>query len=171
MDDKHRLQQLILENERLRQDNLQLSHDLAAANTRLQQVNEDFQRLKERYRDLYHRAPVMYFALDARGLFVACNDTMRRTLGYEHEKLLAQPYTRILAPQSHVEYLDNPRVYQLDGELATKWMKKDGTIFEVWVRNAPILDDQGRFLRSRSVAQVIINWTRSDWHPIGPDTR
>ena len=39
-------------------------------------------------------------------------------------------------------------------------MKKDGSIIDVWVRTAPILDEQGRFVRSRSAAQDVTERNR-----------
>jgi PAS domain S-box-containing protein len=134
--------------------------EIARANERLQRTNEDLERLKESYRDLYHQAPVMYFSLDTQGLFAACNDKMRQALGYYPEKLFAQPYTRILAPESRLKYQHNSSVYQRAGEIETKWIRKDGTIMDVWIRNETILDDQGRFIRSRSVAQDVTERTR-----------
>lgn len=134
--------------------------EIAQANERLRRTNEDLERLKESYRDLYHQAPVMYFSLDTEGLFAACNDKMRAALGYDREKLFAQPYTRILAPESRLEYQHNSSVYQSAGEIETRWMKKDGTIIDVWIRNVPIFDDEGRFIRSRSVAQDVTERTQ-----------
>src|SRR5262249_14143575 len=41
-----------------------------------------------------------------------------------------------------------------------RWVKKDGSAIDVWVRTAPILDEQGRFVRSRSAAQDVTERNR-----------
>jgi PAS domain-containing protein len=68
------------------------------ASSRQAEQSRDMERLKESYKDLYHKAPVMFFSLDADGLFVSCNDTLLTTLGYEREDLTGKPYTRLLQP-------------------------------------------------------------------------
>jgi signal transduction histidine kinase/CheY-like chemotaxis protein len=153
------------------------TEQLLQTNERLLSINQDLERLKESYRDLYHNAPIMYFSLDDRGHFVACNDTMVQALGYRREDLSDQPYSRLLpgkaaeawerglapsgigaratagsaaAPTAH-----RPHALMADGEVEMQWVKRDGTVIDVWIRNIPLMDEQGRFLRSRSAAQDI----------------
>jgi PAS domain S-box-containing protein len=130
------------------------------ANARLQRINRDLERLKESYRDLYHNAPGMYFSLDHEGRFVTLNETMMRTLGYTRAELSGQPYTRLLAPECLPLYFMNPTDYQQPGEVQTRWVKKDGTVIDVWIRSAPVVDLEGRFVRSRSAAQDMTEHNR-----------
>ena len=74
------------------------SLQLTQANALLRETNAGLKRLKESYRDLYHKAPVLYFSLDPQGHFAACNDTLLGTLGYDRADLLGQFYTRLLTP-------------------------------------------------------------------------
>jgi PAS domain S-box-containing protein len=134
--------------------------ELSQANTRLHQANEDLNRLKESYRDLYHQAPVLYFSLDAAGHFVACNFTMLRTLGYPREELLGQPYTSLLPPEAQATFLADPTVFQRPGELETQWLKHDGAVIDVWVGTTTIRDEQGGFVRSRSAARDVTEHKR-----------
>ena len=136
------------------------SRRLAETNTLLRQSNSDLERLKESYRDLYHQAPVLYFSLDAQDRFAACNDTMLGTLGYAREELLGKPYTRLLTAEGSRRFLHDPSAYARSGEIEARWVKKDGSIIDVWVRTTPILDDQGRFVRSRSAAQDVTERNR-----------
>jgi PAS domain S-box-containing protein len=129
--------------------------ELSEANARLQKANEDLQRLKESYRDLYHQAPVLYFSLDEDNRFVACNETMLRTLGYPREHLLGQSYVRLLSPDSRAAFRNDPTVFQRPGELETQWVKHDGTVIEVWVDTTTIGDENGMFVRSRSAARDV----------------
>lgn len=128
---------------------------LIQANARLQRINRDLERLKESYRDLYNNAPGMYFSLDENGRFVTCNDTMLRTLGYSREELQGQPYANLLAPESRLPFSRDPGAYQRAGEVETRWLKKDGTVIDVWIRSTPVLDSNNKFLRSRSAAQDV----------------
>jgi PAS domain S-box-containing protein len=130
------------------------------ANARLQRINRDLERLKESYRDLYHNAPGMYFSLDPEGRFATINDTMLRTLGYTRPELSGQPFTRLLAPECRALYFMNPADYQKPGEVQTRWVKKDGTVIDVWIRSTPVLDVEGQFVRSRSAAQDMTEHNR-----------
>jgi PAS domain S-box-containing protein len=142
------------------------TQELVQTNDRLRRTNQDLERLKESYRDLYHLAPVMYFSLDAAGQFVTFNETLLRALGYRREDLWKQPYTRLLAPDSLRTWKQGaaepagqaeggrPLSHALthEGEVETQWVKKDGTIIDVWIRSVPVEDERGQFVRSRSAA-------------------
>ncbi len=134
---------------------LRRTQELSLANDRLRQTNQDLERLKESYRDLYHQSPVLYFGLDPDGQFVALNETMSRTLGYERNKLLRQPYTRLLTPDSRAAYDRDPTVLQRTGELETQWVKADGSVIDMWVVTTTIRDADGHFVRSRSAAHDV----------------
>jgi PAS domain S-box-containing protein len=136
------------------------TEELLTANESLRRTNADLERLKESYSDLYHNAPVMYFSLDAEGRFVACNAGMLQALGYGREDLVRQPYTRLLAPDGRRRFLEDRLAYQQPGEVETRWVKKDGTVLDVWIRSTPLQDAAGRFVRSRSVAQDVTERNR-----------
>src|SRR5262249_12906111 len=113
------------------------------------------ERLKESYRDLYHNAPVLYFSLDPQGRFASCNETMVKTLGYGRDDLHEKPYTLVLTQASRDRFRQSPDTVQKAGGVEAKWIKKDGTVIDVWIRTEPVLDTDGRFLRSRSIAQDV----------------
>ncbi|MBL8800306.1 MAG: PAS domain S-box protein [Planctomycetia bacterium] len=136
------------------------TEQLAQANDRLQRINRDLERLKESYRDLYHNAPVLYFSLDVSGRFASCNETMLKALGYTREDLHEQPYVHVLTELSRKDYIKRPDAFQRSGEVEAQWVKKDGTAIDVWIRTTPVLDADGRFLRSRSAAQEVTERNR-----------
>jgi PAS domain S-box-containing protein len=138
--------------------------ELSETNEQLLRINRDLERLKESYRDLYHNAPIMFFSLDARGQFVACNDTMVQALGYRREDLSEQPYARLLPPEAAETWEAalvpdaagaRPHALMADRDVEVQWAKRDGTVIDVWIRSLPVTDEEGRFLRSRSAAQDI----------------
>jgi PAS domain S-box-containing protein len=134
--------------------------ELSQANERLRQINANLERLKESYGDLYHQAPVLYFSLDERDNIVACNETLLRTLGYNREDLMGRSYTLLLTPVSRQQHLHDATQYQRAGEIEAQWVKKDGSVLDVWIRTTPLLDETGRFVRSRSAAQDVTERTR-----------
>lgn len=136
------------------------TRDLSRANDRLVQTNRDLQRLKESYRDLYHQAPVMYFSLDINGNFAALNHTMLRTLDYQRAELRGKPYTTVLTGESRQRYLQDHHAFQQGGEIETQWVKRDGTVIDLLIRSTQVLDEQGKFVRSRSVAQDVTERNR-----------
>ncbi len=133
------------------------AEQLSPANERLHRTVRDLERLKEGYRDLYHHAPVMYFSLDPAGNLVACNQTMLLGLGYTRDELFGQPYYRLLTAESRRRFQNDPAAYQQPGEtqLEVQWLHKQGRVIDVLVRSVAVFDAEGRFLRSRSVAQDV----------------
>jgi PAS domain S-box-containing protein len=131
------------------------TEELSEVNARLRQINTDLQRLKESYSDLYHQAPVLYFSLDGHGRLVACNDTMLRVFGYARKELIGQPYTVLLQQSVRPAYEANPRAMQRPGETETRWVKRDGSVIDVWIGTTTIKDNNGQFYRSRSVARDV----------------
>jgi PAS domain S-box-containing protein len=136
------------------------SRELAEANTELRTINSELEGLKESYRDLYHNAPALFFSLNPRGYFVACNDTMAAALGYARQELNGQPYVRILTPTARTAYLKNPARFRENGDIEGQWVRKDGSVMDVWIRTTPLLDPEGKFLRTRSAAQDVTERNR-----------
>ena len=134
---------------------LRRTREVFDANARLRQANEDLERLKESYRDLYHHAPVLYFSLDAAGNLAAFNETMLRVLGYPREQLLGRAYATLLPPAGRSAFLANPQVMQQPGEVEMQWVKQDGTVIDMWIGTTTIRDASGAFIRSRSVARDV----------------
>ncbi len=137
------------------------TQDLSRANVQLRKSNTDLERLKESYRDLYNHAPVLYFGLDASGRFVACNDTLARTLGYPRQALMNQPYTKVLTPAARDVFLKEPARMMRPGEMQTQWVKQDGTVIDVWI-DTTIIEENGKFIRSRSVGRDVTERNRLD---------
>src|ERR1019366_676528 len=117
---------------------------LAKARLRIATVGQDLARLKLSYRELYQHAPVMYFSVDVEGKIVTCNDTLIQTLGYERREVQKQNYTALLAAaivKSYVTIAES--MPSQEGELETKWRKKDGTIIDVWLHTVSVFDEDG----------------------------
>jgi PAS domain S-box-containing protein len=131
------------------------TQELSEVNARLRTINTDLQRLKESYSDLYHQAPMLYFSLDGNGRLAACNDTLVRVLGYARKELIGRPYTVFLEPAGRAAYVADPASMQRPGETEARWVKKDGSVMDVWIGTTTIKDVNGGFFRSRSVARDV----------------
>lgn len=150
----------ISEQARTQQELRKRTVELSLVKERLRKVKSSLQRLQESYRDLYHNAPVMYFSLDVAGTLVTYNDTLLRTLGYERAELVGAPYTTLLAPAAADEWhrqseragASSAHALTEDSELETLWKRKDSAQLNVWIRTVPVLDENGKFVRSRSAA-------------------
>jgi PAS domain S-box-containing protein len=134
---------------------LRITREVSEANARLRKTNEDLERLKESYRDLYHYAPVLYFSLDVAGNLVAFNETILRTLGYPREALLGKNYDILLTPEGRAAYHANPAVMEGPEDIETQWVKQDGSIIDVWIATTTIRGPDQSFIRSRSAARDV----------------
>ncbi len=113
----------------------------------------DLERLKQSYRELYQNAPVMYFSVDQEGRLVTFNETLLRLLGYERKDLHNQFYTILLSPEARSTYVAiSQNMPKQEGEIETRWSRKDGSTISVWVHTTPVYDDDGRFVRCRNAA-------------------
>jgi PAS domain S-box-containing protein len=137
---------------------VRITREVSEANSRLREANQDLERLKESYRDLYHFAPVLYFSLDPEGRLVAFNETTLRVLGYGREALLGKPYTTLLPAAEREEF--DLATLQRPGEVESRWVKCDGTEIDVWIGTTIIRDLKGAFLRSRSAARDVTETRR-----------
>jgi PAS domain S-box-containing protein len=132
----------------------------AQVRDRLRHVEDDFDRLKISYRDLYHNAPVMYFSLDAEGRLVTFNDTLIRTLGYERSTLQGCRYSDLLAEPNHGTPVIFSQPHEREEEWETQWRRQDGGVIDVLLHTVAIFDAQGRFVRWRSSALDFTERTR-----------
>ena len=104
------------------------TRELTLVNQQLRRTNRELQELKDRYSDLYQNAPAMYFSLDVKGVFLECNNTLLRTLGYRRTDLLGRPYVlllpesrRALFPANFAEFLRSGYI-----EVESRWKKANG---------------------------------------------
>jgi PAS domain S-box-containing protein len=133
----------------------QQARELTLLNDQLRLTNRALEELKERYLDLYQNAPVMYFSLDAKGVFLDCNDTMLRALGYRRGALLGRPYAKVLHESLRPLFARRFAEFLRTGsiEIQSRWVKADGGEIVVWVKGTAVRGTDGQVLHSRSVAQ------------------
>ncbi len=109
--------------------------ELEMQNEELHRTHADLEASRERYFDLYNLAPVGYLTLSKKGTVLEANLTAANMLGMEREKLVKQPFSRlILTEDQDIYYKCHKKLFETGApqtsELRLK--KKDGT--PLWVR-------------------------------------
>lgn len=72
--------------------------ELEAQNAQLREAQAELEASREKYFDLYDRAPVGYCTLSAEGLILEANLTAAKLLGVERAALLREPLARFILP-------------------------------------------------------------------------
>lgn len=112
------------------------------------------QQLAARIEDLYENAPCGYHSVDKDGIFLHVNSTEARWLGYDRDELVGKKrFVDIIAPEyRQVALVNLPRLVagQTTDHLEYELVRKDGSRFPVSVSASPIMDEQGRFVMSRT---------------------
>jgi PAS domain S-box-containing protein len=114
----------------------------------------ELQRYMNETSDLYENAPCGYHSLNEKGLFVRINNTELKWFGYEREEVINKMGTAdMLTPESQKffktvfsEFLKKGEINNLEFE----YVRKDGTTFFGSLNATSILDQEGKYLRSRS---------------------
>lgn len=115
-------------------------------------------RVQERtaeVQDLYDNAPCGYITLDHLGQITRVNNTLLKWLGYTREEMLGRNYVEMIpASQAKLyrtkEYAD---FYLHGGEINSmqfQVIRRDGTQFPILANANSLVDEQGRFIGTRS---------------------
>lgn len=133
------------------------TRELTGRNDALHRLNRELEELKDRYSDLYHNAPAMYFSVDQTGAVLDCNDTLLRTLGYQRQQVVGGPYSAILHPSVREPAATISDHFFKTGhvELESQWVKSDGSEIDVWLTGTAVRDGLGEIVGARIVANDV----------------
>lgn len=105
--------------------------------------------------DLYDNAPCGYHSLDAQGRFIEVNRTIREWLGRSEEALIGKMSPRdFMSPEGQASFDLNFPKFLVEGQIGPlefELLRSDGNYRRVSLTATAMRDEQGRFLRSRSV--------------------
>jgi len=136
---------LALENARLFQRNVEL----------LEEVEQD----RQRYSDLYNRAPDCYFSTDPGGKFLEFNLTGLTWLRFSREEVVGHfEIIDILAPYSRQHFTAHFSRLHHEGRLdniEVDFLRKDGTTFPVLLDATALYDADGNLLQCRAIARDV----------------
>lgn len=126
---------------------------VAERTAQLEVANRTLEARRAEVEDLFNHAPVGYHSLDADGKFVRVNDTELSWLGYAREDMLGRPFPDFVTEAGRLAFSARFPRFKETGHLhgmEFDMVRKDGSILPVVVDATVVLDDQGRFLASRS---------------------
>ncbi|MFT5375806.1 MAG: PAS domain S-box-containing protein [Candidatus Latescibacterota bacterium] len=148
-------------------DHAQLYEILQQQITEREQIEKSLRESEERFRDLYHDAPVAYFSVKPNGHIHQANEQASILLGSEHESLVGTPVIDL--------YADTPngkekarRTFQhvINGEIIRneelQMQHCDGRVIWVNLTVTPVRDEHGKIIESRSVAIDITDHQRME---------
>ena len=126
-------------------------HDISSRKENEQQLAETQSRLE----DLYERAPCGYYSLDAQGRFIQVNETTLAMLGKTRDEVLYKlrpadffdEAGREVFRASFPDFIKRGHI----GPIEFNLLRGDGQQLRVSVVATALWDEEGRFLRSRSV--------------------
>jgi PAS domain S-box-containing protein len=134
--------------------------EMEMQNENLRIAQEEIEKSRSRYSDLYDFAPVGYFTFDEKGQILEANLTGARMLGLERTLLVNKSFHLFVRSES----LDNFRSHRLlvlkSGLLQTcelELRKKDGKLFFARLESIPVKDPKGHFGQIRT---AVIDITR-----------
>lgn len=114
--------------------------ELEAQDEELKRVQQELQESRDRYRELFDRAPVGYLRISHDGVILEANDAAAGLLGMTRQTLRQATLTAYVAPRSQdTFYLCRQRVLETAGEheCEVEMLKADGAAFWVLLRGAP----------------------------------
>lgn len=112
------------------------------------------QQLAAEIEDLYERAPCGYHSVNRDGVFVHMNSTELAWLGYTVDEVIGKlRFLDVVAPEFRQVVQENfPRLLQggTTDNIEYELVRKDGSRFPVSVNATAVVDEEGRFIMSRT---------------------
>jgi len=120
--------------------------ELELQNEELRRTQEALERAREKYVDLFDRAPVGYLTLDEHGLILEANHTVARMLNVDRAAVIRQPLSLfVLREDQDAYYLARKAVARTgdDHGFELRLANSDGRPFWVWIETTVAEDDDG----------------------------
>lgn len=128
-----------------------VNHDV----TERKQAEEALQKSTAEIHDLYNNAPCGYHSVDKDGVIVQINDTELNWLGYTREEVINKlKIASVLTPESALKMSNSFPAFKERGwvtDLELDIVRKDGSIIHIILNGTAIYDEQGQYIKSRSI--------------------
>ena len=112
---------------------------------------------EERYRDLFENAPDGYHSIGPDGTILEVNNTWLKMLGYERDEVIGKiKLTELLTNEGLKIFQNTFPEFKKEGLIETveyDLKKKDGTMLPVLINATAVYDENGNFLKSRSIVR------------------
>ncbi len=141
-----------------RNEVIYITHGVADVTIQLKREAE-IVRISNENQDLYNSAPCGYLSVDATIFITNINQTLLDWLGYTAKEVVGKlKFEDLLSPTSKEKHLstfeDVFRQFVENGyvnDLEFDFQRKDGSIFPTVLNSAAVFDEQGNFIKSRTV--------------------
>jgi len=113
---------------------------------------------EKRFRKLYENSPLGYQSLDAEGCFIEVNSTFCAMLGFQRAKLIGQPFSDYLTPESAKKFKRNFSQFKVAGKIHSvgyEMLNRDGRIMSVEFDGRIAHDEQGGFKQTHCVIRDV----------------
>lgn len=127
--------------------------ELEMQNEELRRAQEEVERSRTKYSELYDFAPVGYFTFDKNGLIIDVNLTGAGLLGTERGRLIKMPFSGFVhRDDQDIFYLHRRKVLETGTRQACRVRLKDnkGAGFYAWLESIAEHDERGHFNRCRT---------------------
>ena len=133
----------------------------AIENAERRRTEEALKDSQERYRTLYHEAPVGYHQIDREGKIVRVNETEAELLGYTRREMVGRSVWEFIIPDQQElsrkaiqQKIEKRRPPAPEG-FERKYVTKDGKEIDLYIVDRLIVDEEGRVTGIRSTMQDI----------------
>lgn len=148
------------------EDLLKIFASRAAAELERARKERELARSEQRYRELYHRTPVMLHSIDREGRLIAVSDYWLQYLGYTEDQVLGHLTSEFLTEESRQyavhevlpEFFRTGRCHNIPYQI----VKANGEVIDVLLSAVAELDDQGNVERSLAVMTDITDQRRAE---------
>lgn len=114
-------------------------------------AEEEVQKSRKLYQELWDKAPVAYHVLNAEGLIIEVNQTEAEVLGYSKEEMLGKPVFDFILPSQRKEaeerFKKKLQGFRLPKQKNRIYVKKDGTPIFVDINDMIERNEEGKVLR------------------------
>jgi PAS domain S-box-containing protein len=125
---------------------------------RIRKAEKDLRVSENKFRTLFHQAPLGYQSLDPTGCFLEVNDAWLNMLGYKREDVIGKSFVNFI-PKEYTGYFKEVfTTFIAEGESRNKeveMLKKNGDRISVLFNGKIGYDDDGNFLQTHCVFQDI----------------
>jgi PAS domain S-box-containing protein len=147
--------------------------DLKQAKENLLRAEAQQRKIAAEFQVLYDQAPCGYHSLDKHGVFVQINETELHMLGYQRDEVLGKKFSDFLTAESVPTFRENFPGFKQQGwakDLEFQLICKDGSILPISLSATGVYDEDGNFLRSRSVVVDISERKRLETERLQAET-
>ncbi len=125
----------------------------------------ELRRLKEKFEDLFHNAPIMYLSLNINGIIIECNSTFLDKIGYTRDEIIGKHMTTLLTQESAASFkkafpmlTETGKISGVERQLITK----SGEIIDVQLSVSGEYDGHGKLIKTRASFEDISGLKRAE---------